>query len=315
MSALVKTSTDTGQLHSIYPVSFHVARLFDKSFLQDKETDLSNSGFITGANLSAVEPKGRDFGSPSPEKLPYVGMLGDASMYSPSDSPDRSSTDSINIRDQLVKVLIAKWTGNTQVKRAPTIPHPYWPGSILQTPVEWDNNMTLWNAILADVALSPANFTGNSDCIDAQKRLVERLFTQWITDTDKAEEISAVLKLLGFDQVADRLNRLQRIAADDATEPSMSIDSLRSLARLLVIKRPVRPPRIGVSPDGTLQIEWRLENRGILAMWFLTDGRIQFAGIEGRNGVGIQPKRVSGTLSEVEMMQAIRPFTVGIFTE
>ena len=157
-----------------------------------------------------------------------------------------------------------------------------------------------------------SNSTGNSDSINAQRRLVESLFSDWTAETDKHEEIIGVLRMQGFDSAADRISYLLRAGAGDTDEPSLHIDSLRYLAQFLVTERHLKSPRIGVSPDGMLQIEWLPENGGILAMWFLVDRKIQFAAVDGKAITGVERRRVSGVLSKEDTMQAVRSFTSGI---
>ena len=157
-----------------------------------------------------------------------------------------------------------------------------------------------------------SNFTGDSDSTNAQRRLPESLFSDWVAEADKHEEIIGVLRLQGLDSVADRISYLLRVSAGDTDEPPLHIDSLRYLAQFLFTERHLKSPRIGVSPDGMLQIEWLSDSIGILAMWFLVDGNIQFAAIEGKSQAGIERRRVSGVLSKEDTMRAVRPFTSGL---
>ncbi len=126
--------------------------------------------------------------------------------------------------------------------------------------------------------------------------------------TASTTDIIRELRLEGLDAVADRLGYLERAVEDDPSESAMQIDSLRHLARFLIAERGMKSPRIGVSPDGRLQIEWRAAD-GILAMWFLHDGHIQFAAAAVPRP-GSERERVSGVLPKDETMQALRPFVL-----
>ncbi len=125
----------------------------------------------------------------------------------------------------------------------------------------------------------------------------------------------SILRRLGLGAAADRLSYLLRVVEDEPDEAPVQIDSLRHLALFLITERRLRLPRIGVSPDGVLQVEWRVEDSGILAMWFLVDGRVQFAAAVGEGRSDAADKRVSGILPKDEAMQAVRPFTSGLALE
>ena len=130
----------------------------------------------------------------------------------------------------------------------------------------------------------------------------------WLADTDKHEDIIVVLRLHGLDKATDRLNYLLLAAADDPDEAPIELESLRQLARFLIVEQQLPHPRIAVSPDGLMQIEWHSEDSGIIAVKFLLDGKVQFAGVAGRIGQGIERERVSGTLQKDDMMRALHPF-------
>ena len=123
------------------------------------------------------------------------------------------------------------------------------------------------------------------------------------------EEIIAVLRSFGLDAIADRLNYLRQLVEDDPDEPSMSIESLRALALFLMSERQLPDPRIGVTPDGLAQIEWRLPTNGILAMEFLSSGLIRFAAISVPAQRGVERLSVNGTLPKDAALEAVRPFT------
>ncbi len=130
-----------------------------------------------------------------------------------------------------------------------------------------------------------------------------------IATANAPKEIIAVLRLFGLDAIADRLSYLQQLVEDDPDEPSMSIESLRALALFLMSERQLPDPRIGVTPDGLAQIEWRFPTNGILAMEFLSSGLIRFAAISAPAQRGVERLSVNGTLPKDAALEAIRPFT------
>ena len=122
-------------------------------------------------------------------------------------------------------------------------------------------------------------------------------------------DIFANLRKMGLGSVAERLHLLKKMADEDANEPSMHIKSLQSLEQFLIAERWLKQPRIGLSPDGLLQIEWLLEDGGLLAIWFLADGRVQFVATQGETGANTNKDRVSGVFGKDDMLRAVLPFT------
>ncbi|MCE2458175.1 MAG: hypothetical protein J4G14_10215 [Dehalococcoidia bacterium] len=133
-----------------------------------------------------------------------------------------------------------------------------------------------------------------------------------IVDAATREEIIAVLRLFGLDVVADRLVYLCSLADDDPDEPRIEIESLRAMALFIMSERNLLDPRIGVTPDGLIQIEWRVPDNGVLAMVFLTSGLIRFAAISGPHQPETDRWSVNGTLPREGTLSAVEPFTVGI---
>ena len=126
------------------------------------------------------------------------------------------------------------------------------------------------------------------------------------------QEIIEALRLADLGAIADRIDYLNRLDDDDPDEAPIQVDSLRRLASFLIEERALKKPRIGVSADGLMQIEWYLEHDGILAMQFLSAGPIQFAAIVGNVSQEITREHLSGTLQKADMMNAIRPLLPGI---
>ena len=102
---------------------------------------------------------------------------------------------------------------------------------------------------------------------------------------------------------------MTRDAAPD--EPAIVLASLRELALFLLSQRRLVEPEIGLGPDGLLLAEWASTERGVLAMKFLADGIIQFAGVSGAGGAG--PRlRVHGRLPKDRALDAVRAFVPSV---
>ena len=143
----------------------------------------------------------------------------------------------------------------------------------------------------------------DSSTVDSSSRLVGRIIA-----AEKHEDIIAALVLLGLSQIAHRLRYLHELAKDDEPdEPSIALASLRRMALFFVSKPGLLDPEIGLSPDGLLQAEWRLEDGSILAMKFLSVDLIRFAAVSNARSYG-QRRRVDGTLTKNEVLAAVRGF-------
>ncbi len=137
-----------------------------------------------------------------------------------------------------------------------------------------------------------------------------------IAEATKQEEIVAILRLFGLDEIADRLGYLQRTVADDPDEQPLALESLRGLALFLMGERQLPDPQIAVSPEGNAQIEWRVGENGILAMEFLpVDSLIRFAAISAPAKLGVQRDKVYGTLPKEDALNAVKAFTSAISTQ
>lgn len=108
--------------------------------------------------------------------------------------------------------------------------------------------------------------------------------------------------------VAERVSYLLSLDGDDPDEAPIDIESLHSFTELLGRNQKLPDPRIGVKPDGLMQIEWFLNPDGILAMTFLPDGliRVYAAFDKPDSAVGCAP--INDTLTAAETEAAIRPY-------
>ena len=120
--------------------------------------------------------------------------------------------------------------------------------------------------------------------------------------------IVEILQSLNFEKSADRIAALHQMCNEDANEHPLDVDSVRHLARFLVSEPQLPAPRIAVSPDGLMQIEWRLPPGGIVAIQFLIDGRLEFAAIEGSATPQDQRDHVGGAHHKDFVLNAITPF-------
>ena len=150
---------------------------------------------------------------------------------------------------------------------------------------------------------------------------------------ESEEEIVAAMRWYGLVAIADRLNRLKALIAEDPDEPDLVPESLRSFADFFMHEDRLPVPEVGVGPEGFLEAEWRIpakreapviapfvrwvrpderywgQGDGILAMKFLPSGSIQYAAVSGPVGRGKERLRSSGVYSKNSIMPAIQAFT------
>lgn len=132
--------------------------------------------------------------------------------------------------------------------------------------------------------------------------------TDRVLAATRTDEILAALSLGGCRTAADRIRDLDEMTKDDAPdEAPIVFASLRELALFLLSQRRLAEPEIGLGPSGLLLAEWASAERGVLAMKFLPDGMIQFAGTSPAGGAG--PRlRVHGGLPKNFALDAVRAF-------
>ena len=152
-----------------------------------------------------------------------------------------------------------------------------------------------------------------ADRAHTQGSNVTQCLISWRSALDAASQpvhIIALLRLLGRARSAERLTYLHSLeTALEPDEAPMVLDSVKLLCRFLLNERQLTEPEIGLSPDGSLQAEWRLKGNGILAMKFLAGATIRFTAISAPAMLGVQRRSINGTLPLADIMSAIKPFT------
>ena len=167
----------------------------------------------------------------------------------------------------------------------------------------------------------------------AQKTIAPSFLRKLIRVAVGEDAIVVALRLYGLDVMADRLNHLIALIAEDPDEPDLVIESLRSFADFFMQEDRLPVPEIGAGPEGFLEAEWRIpakrevmttshvvrwaspddrywgQGDGILAMKFLPSGSIQYAAVSGPAGQGKERLRSSDILSKDSIMPTIQAFT------
>ncbi|MDE0630122.1 MAG: hypothetical protein OXH73_01315 [Caldilineaceae bacterium] len=140
-------------------------------------------------------------------------------------------------------------------------------------------------------------------------------WSRYATEREKAILDRLVSREHG--KVADRLNCLIEMFAEDEEVDRLVPESVQSIAEFFIGNDPPHPA-IVADYDGTLAVEWRLPLTlapdekwqncdGILCMEFLLSGEIEYFG--GARAVGDEKElRIEGVASQKENMQEIAPF-------
>ena len=140
-----------------------------------------------------------------------------------------------------------------------------------------------------------------SDLLQSQTDLITQ-----ISRAVRHENVFDLLDRTNHQKIAERLRYLHEITQDDDPEdPAMKFLSLKELALFFAGDGNSLPyPQIGISPNGSLQAEWR-SKKGSAVMMFLTDGNTRFAGTMSKQD-GRQTIQGSGTKKHA--LQSILPF-------
>ena len=109
------------------------------------------------------------------------------------------------------------------------------------------------------------------------------------TTSEFPKEYREVVKLLrdnGRPILARKLITMLRNVSEDPDEPTISIISLRDMARLLVEREEFADPFIGPDRRGIIHAQWRITGNGILVMSFLGYGEILLVAQADENSDG-----------------------------
>ena len=121
------------------------------------------------------------------------------------------------------------------------------------------------------------------------------------------EEIVAVVRQLGLDRIAARINYLIELPLEEADEVTMDIESLRSAIGFLLCDPGMPHPGIGVGPDGNVGFDWRLQPTGIIALSFQSTNLINYAAIVPARADQEDHHRFSGSAGIEDTFDRIAP--------
>ena len=106
----------------------------------------------------------------------------------------------------------------------------------------------------------------------------------WNLHIDRARfhrEITDIMRLFGRSSVADRLDHLHELCEDDTEDQPLNLESIRTLAKFILREGWLPRPQIGVTPNGLVTAQWRIQTDGIVVIEFHASDWMRFVGIEG----------------------------------
>ena len=122
------------------------------------------------------------------------------------------------------------------------------------------------------------------------------------------EEIIAVVRRLGLERIADRLDELIELEAEELDEEPMDIDSLRSAMEFLLCDPRMPRPGIGVGYDGVVGFDWRLQPEGIIWLEFPSMGQVQYVILPPAPASSDERVSLTGTSEYAALLEQIKPY-------
>lgn len=182
--------------------------------------------------------------------------------------------------------------------------HPQPPGGEICEIIEtYTSEFARW--LHAQPESSPLTSLWDTEQDDLDRDHPVNLFLGLLGTSVAETEIIQTLNEYGRERTASRIQTLYEVASEEPSEDRIEVQSLRSLAKLLIVNPKLPHPQISVSPAGHIIAEWE-EEYGILAMEFTTVGRVRFAALPRKDGY--EHLAYSGEMGVNHVMRAIAPF-------
>ena len=128
-----------------------------------------------------------------------------------------------------------------------------------------------------------------------------------INSATTLESILGIVSFAGFKYVKTNITNLRNLLNEDECDAPIHLESMKSFALFLIDNPNIRPPRIGVTPDGFIDARWDIPDYVVLVMEFLPHGKISFAAIFAENGTTAQEQsHIRGRSSLKRIMKDIQ---------
>lgn len=179
--------------------------------------------------------------------------------------------------------------------------------------VEWEQN---WSSVLEVFSLKKSG--EQREMVTAASKTPNVVASKWSRyATEREKAILDRLVSRDHGKVADRLNSLIEMFAEDEEVDRLVPESVLSVAEFFIRNNPPHPA-IVADYDGTLAVEWRLPLTlapdekwqncdGILCLEFLPSREIEYFG--GAKAIGDEKElKFEGVASQKQIMEEIAPF-------
>ena len=168
---------------------------------------------------------------------------------------------------------------------------------------------TMLQSVLFPDSFAAANQTAES--VVQMRRTTRDMLLPWngqITLAKSCKEVVAVMEQANMDpQITERIAYLDGLS-DDPDEPSINMESLQKFTAFIIMRRHLPCPRIGLTPEGLIEIAWDTSDGDMLSMYFLPVGDIRFAVILATSEDMPRQRSLGGLLPPDDMMNMIWPF-------
>lgn len=122
------------------------------------------------------------------------------------------------------------------------------------------------------------------------------------------EEVIKEIRHANLVEIADRVEYLRGLVADDSDGVDFDLKSLRHMASLFLSHSGLPTPQIVVDDAGCAHATWRIPDRGIIIMVFLPSGMVKYSGIFQPAESGGQQWNTRGTLPPEQATETLWPF-------
>ena len=157
-----------------------------------------------------------------------------------------------------------------------------------------------------------------------------RSFSPIATSTDDIgvyteEMLLDLLAERGQTTVAGRIKEFFTLRSQEVDEPSVVMESLRSLVGFVIQTPNLAAPIIGSDPKGLMELEWHLHDNGnpdsfwgrgngVVSMKFLKSGLIQYVALSGPYREGSERLEAQGVSTKAATMTSLGEFAVRIIS-
>ena len=140
-----------------------------------------------------------------------------------------------------------------------------------------------------------------------------------LSDIDSPDQLVAHLEAIAQGIVAQQLQAHLGILAKDPNEPTVLLESLRSLVTFVDMYPWLEPPLIISDPEGQVGLEWHIQEdenpeglwdhgKGIVSLIFLCSGFVRFVALSMPRREGRECPRIQGESEKKHVLRSLGEF-------